>query len=132
MFDFTKRGIDMISLEKAKQLAQGYKLVPISREILSDVRTPIEVLRILKTVSSHCYMLESVEKQKKWGRYTFLGFDPKLEITCTDGVMTIKDGNDVKTLETKRPDKEIAKIMQEYTSPNIHRRTCGIFFVRLC
>ena len=86
MFDFTKRGIDMISLEKAKQLAQGYKLVPISREILSDVRTPIEVLRILKTVSSHCYMLESVEKQKKWGRYTFLGFDPKLEITCTDGV----------------------------------------------
>ena len=67
MFDFTKRGIDMISLEKAKQLAQGYKLVPISREILSDVRTPIEVLRILKTVSSHCYMLESVEKQKKWG-----------------------------------------------------------------
>ena len=54
----------MISLEKAKQLAQGYKLVPISREILSDVRTPIEVLRILKTVSSHCYMLESVEKQK--------------------------------------------------------------------
>lgn len=119
MFDFTKRGIDMISLEKAKQLAQGYKLVPISREILSDVRTPIEVLRILKTVSSHCYMLESVEKQKKWGRYTFLGFDPKLEITCTDGVMTIKDGNDVKTFETKRPDKEIAKIMQEYTSPKV-------------
>ncbi len=109
----------MISLEKAKQLAQGYKLVPVSREILSDVRTPIEVLRILKTVSSHCYMLESVEKQKNWGRYTFLGFDPKLEITCTDGVMTIKDESNVKTFETKRPDKEIAKIMREYTCPRL-------------
>ena len=109
----------MISLEKAKQLAQGFKLVPISREILSDVRTPIEVLRILKAVSSHCYMLESVEKQKKWGRYTFLGFDPKLEITCTNGVMTIKDGENVKSFETKSPDKEITKIMQEYTSPKV-------------
>ncbi len=109
----------MISLEKAKQLAQGFKFVPISREILSDVRTPIEVLRILKAVSSHCYMLESVEKQKKWGRYTFLGFDPKLEITCTNGVMTIKDGENVKSFETKSPDKEITKIMQEYTSPKV-------------
>ena len=37
-------------------------------------------------------MLESVEDSKKWGRYTFLGFDPKLEITCQNGVMTVKNG----------------------------------------
>lgn len=38
----------MISLEEAKKLGEGYKVVPVSREILSDIRTPIEVLRILK------------------------------------------------------------------------------------
>ena len=57
----------MISLEEAKKLGEGYKVVPVSREILSDIRTPIEVLRILKGVSRHCYMLESVEHQERWG-----------------------------------------------------------------
>ena len=70
----------MITFEEAKELSKGYKVVPISMEIMSDIRTPMQVLRILKGVSSHCYMLESVENQEKWGRYTFLGYDPKLEI----------------------------------------------------
>ena len=38
----------MITLEEAKKLAQGYQVVPISMEILSDSKTPIEVLRILR------------------------------------------------------------------------------------
>ena len=90
----------MISLEEARKLSQGYKIVPISKEILSDITTPMQVLRILKGVSSHCFMLESVENQEKWGRYTFLGYDPKLEITCTDGVMVIKNGSEkIKNVE---------------------------------
>lgn len=56
----------MITLDEAKELGKGYKVVPISKEILSDIRTPIEVLRILKGVSRHCYMLESVEHQERW------------------------------------------------------------------
>lgn len=108
----------MISLEKARELANGYTLVPISGEILSDVRTPIEVLRILKGVSSHCYMLESVEKQERWGRYTFLGYDPKLEITCTNGVMTVR-GEEEKAFKTDCPDLEIVKILKDYRSPRV-------------
>ena len=50
----------------------------------------MEVLRVLKQVSTHCYMLESVEESKRWGRYTFLGFDPVLELTCRDGRLRIK------------------------------------------
>ena len=109
----------MTTLERAKVLAEGYRLVPISGEILADIRTPIEVLRILKGVSSHCYMLESVEKQERWGRYTFLGYDPKMEITCQNGVMTIKDENDVQVINTARPDLEIQKIMKNFSSPRV-------------
>ena len=83
----------MITLDEAKELGKGYKVVPISKEILSDIRTPIEVLRILKGVSRHCYMLESVEHQERWGRYTFLGYDPKMEITCMNGSLTIRNGS---------------------------------------
>ena len=70
---------------EAKKQAEDYKVVPVSREILADIKTPIEVLRALKKVSSHCYMLESVGEQDTWGRYTFLGFDPTMEVTCTNG-----------------------------------------------
>lgn len=108
----------MISLEEARKLSQGYKLVPISKEILSDITTPMQVLRILKGISRHCFMLESVENQEKWGRYTFLGYDPKLEITCTDGVMTVKnDHEEVK--QVKHAGEYIREILKEYTSPKL-------------
>ena len=78
--------------EAAKIAAAGeYKVLPVSCEILSDFITPIEAMRILKNVSTHCYMLESAQANETWGRYTFLGFEPKMEITCIEGVMEIGD-----------------------------------------
>ena len=66
------------TLEKVKEIAStgGYRVLPVSCEILSDFTTPIEAMRILKQVSAHCYMLESAQANETWGRYTFLGFDP--------------------------------------------------------
>ena len=51
------------TFEEAKAFVNRYKKIPVSSEIYSDIKTPIEVLRILKNVSRHCYMLESVENQ---------------------------------------------------------------------
>ena len=81
-----KPDIDTLKELKAQN---RYKMAPLSMEILSDLRTPIEVLKILKNVSSHCYLLESVSDHEKWGRYTFLGYDPSLEITCQNGQMKV-------------------------------------------
>ena len=75
------------TLERAKQYGKKYRVVPVSRTLYSDIRTPVEVLRVLKGVSRHCYMLESLEDTDKWGRYTFLGYEPKMEVTCMDGVV---------------------------------------------
>ena len=77
------------ALDEVKTIAAagGYKVLPVSGEILSDICTPIEALKILKNVSTHCYLLESAQPSEKWGRYTFLGLDPKMEITCRNGVM---------------------------------------------
>lgn len=90
-----------------------YKVVPVSCEILSDICTPIEALKILKNVSSHCYMLESAQQNEKWGRYTFLGFDPKMEITCLNGNMKV--GN--VSFETKDPSSFLRQIIADYKSP---------------
>ena len=109
-----------MTLEQVKDIAKGYAVVPLSEELMADMTTPMEVLRILKGVSSHCYMLESVEKQKRWGRYTFLGFEPKLEITCTNGLLTVKCGKDmVQQKRTAHPGETIREILEDYRSPAV-------------
>lgn len=103
------------SMEQVRQIAEagGYKLLPVSCKMLSDILTPIEALRILKNVSTHCYLLESVAEQEKWGRYTFLGFDPKLEITCLNGEM--KAGN--LRFKTDNPSDYLRQILADCRSP---------------
>ena len=44
-----------------------YNVLPVSLEILSDFITPIETMKILKNVSTHCYMLESAQANETWG-----------------------------------------------------------------
>ena len=105
------------SLEEIRAYAaQGeYRRVPVSTEILSDLYTPMQVLRKLKNVSDHCYLLESAEAQEKWGRYTFLGFDPTMEITCLDGHMKVG----ALSFDPKDPGATIRQILQAYRSPRL-------------
>ena len=101
--------------EEVKKIAQTgkYQVIPVSCEILSDICTPIEAMKILKNVSTHCYMLESAQQDEKWGRYTFMGFDPKMEITCMDGMMKV--GNI--TFHTEHPSDYLRQILADYKSP---------------
>ena len=116
------------SLEEVKEIAKNteYKRIPISYELFSDIATPIEVLRVLKEVSKHCYMLESVEDSKKWGRYTFLGYNPLLEVTCQNGVVKIRGDKDFNQLnddeiiiETNNPGEIIKDLVLKNKSPKI-------------
>ena len=103
------------SLGEAKKIAATGKfdVLPVSCEILSDFTTPIETMKILKNVSTHCFMLESAWADRKWGRYTFLGFDPKLEITCTDGQMQIGSLR----FRSENPSEYLRQILADYKSP---------------
>ena len=58
------------TLEECRELAKSgnYGVIPLATEIFGDAKTPIEVLRILKKVSRHVYLLESADSMKRWGR----------------------------------------------------------------
>ena len=60
--------------EEFEKLAQKGNLIPVYREILADVETPVSVLTKLQN-KDHVYLLESVEGGEKWGRFSFLGTD---------------------------------------------------------
>lgn len=106
-------------LNEIKKLAADdrNKVIPVSCEILSDFITPIEALRILKNASDHVYMLESARADDTWGRFTFLGSDPKLLITCKEGRMTVGD----KVFDTENPKDVIKQVMSEHKSPRIEQ-----------
>ncbi len=109
------------SVEKVKEYSKEYKYVPVKKEIYSDIKTPIEVLRILKGQSNHVYMLESVENQENWGRYTFLGYKPSMCVTCNNGELTVIDdqANVLYQENTDHPAKYIKKVIEEHKSPKM-------------
>ncbi len=106
-----------ISLDEVKKFAESgkYNVAPISCEMLSDYITPIELMKKLKNVSTHCYMLESAQANEYWGRYTFMGYDPKMEITCKDGEIIAGD----KAYKTDKPWEVLREILSGFKSPKI-------------
>lgn len=108
------------SLKEVKKITtnQDYKVVPISMELYSDIKTPIETLKILKGISTNVFILESVDSTNKMGRYTFLGYDPKLELTCYNHKLKITTGTTIEE-EVKYPNEYIRKILKENKSPRI-------------
>lgn len=108
------------SMETIKNTSEyrSYKRIPAAREIYADFITPIEAAKILKNASAHVFLLESVEDKERWGRYSFLGFNPALEITCSENTVTLRDERGKKILEGS-PQENIRKIIARYKSPRI-------------
>lgn len=114
------------SLEQIKQIAsQGdYRRIPVCMEMLSDSYTPVEVMKILRKASRHCYLLESASQSEVWGRYSFLGYDPVMEITCLDDILTIRetmpDGIEQKTIKKiDHPGDVLRDILDRYRTPQM-------------
>lgn len=105
------------SVEEIKEKYQNFKTVPVSTEIEADV-SALTVLKKLKNVSSHCYMLESNDDANNTGRYTFLGYDPKAEVSCTNYNVRFIDSFGVKNY-TGDPRKYIKQILDEHKAPKI-------------
>lgn len=112
--------MEQTSLEELKRTAASgaYRRIPIWREIFSDIATPVQVLKKLLAVSDHCFLLESAEDNKRWGRYSFLGFDPAMELTCMNHQVTITTDH-VEQFETENPAQVIARVIEENRAPRI-------------
>ncbi len=106
------------SYENLREYEEDYKLIPVSKEIYADSITPITLLRKLAVDNSQYYLLESVENGETWGRYSFLGYNPSLHLTCKDKVVSIKsDGR--KEVVLKEPIEALRDLLEQYKSPSI-------------
>ncbi|MBQ5484073.1 MAG: anthranilate synthase component I, partial [Lachnospiraceae bacterium] len=114
------------TMESIKEIKEktGCKRVPVYETIYSDSVTPVEVIRRIRGVSKHCYLLESASQTESWGRYSFLGYEPSMEITCQDGKMIIRkllsDGStEISEEKVTHPGKKLREILAKYKSPKL-------------
>lgn len=106
------------SCNEIEVLAKDYSIIPICKEIYADIITPITLLRKLSQISNQYFLLESIEGGEKWGRYSFLGFQPIVKVTCKNGTVTIDDGKS-KVIESGDPFQVLKKIMSQYKAPRL-------------
>lgn len=113
------------TLDEARAIAASgaYRRIPVKRELFADRFTPVEILRCVRTVSNHCFLLESAEADRRWGRYSFIGFNPLMEITCRDGELAITHDVEGKP-HTKRqhvehPKDAVREILAAHASPHL-------------
>ncbi len=73
------------TLQDYRALAREYDLIPVCKEVLADLETPVSVLRRFAD-NPNAFLLESIEGGETWGRYSFIGVEPELlfEIEHTD------------------------------------------------
>src|SRR5436190_24218012 len=90
----------MTSFEEFKDLAQRGTFVPVYKEIVADLLTPVSAFLKIAEHSDCAFLLESVEGGEQVGRYSFLGKDPFL-ILQSRGGKTIID----RAGETSESDK---------------------------
>ncbi len=109
------------TLEEMKRVLcqNSYKRFPVYREILSDIATPVQVLRRLMQGNDHCFILESAEDNKQWGRYTFLGYDPTMEIVCKDHRLKVTTSEGRTESIVKDLGGYIRRVIEENRSPRL-------------
>jgi anthranilate synthase component 1 len=80
-----------------KKLASAGNLIPVYREILADMETPVSALMKLSG-KPNVFLLESVEGGEKWGRYTFLGSDPRIIFRVRGAEVIIEKNGDIQRI----------------------------------
>jgi anthranilate synthase component 1 len=110
----------VISAAEFDQYARdGYNRIPVVREVLSDLDTPLSVYLKLAD-GPYAYLFESVEGGARWGRYSIIGLPAKRIVRVYGKRVDIVDeGEVVETREVADPLAEIAAIKSSYRMPRI-------------
>ena len=110
----------MISAEEFRQLAAaGHNRIPVVREVLSDLDTPLSVYLKLAD-GPHTYLFESVEGGETWGRYSIIGLPATRTFTFRGNtVETRVHGELVESRELADPLAEVDRLRNSFSVPRV-------------
>ncbi|MDA7853869.1 hypothetical protein N9A54_02425 [Porticoccaceae bacterium] len=106
--------------EKFAQLAsQNFNRIPVTREVLADLETPLSVyLKLAQGANS--YLFESVQGGEKWGRYSLIGLQTSTVLKVFGNRLEIiRDGKPMVNRSTADPLAEVERFRQLFSMPNL-------------
>jgi len=102
------------TLEEFRRLSREGNLIPVYREIAGDMETPVSAFLKIDR-GGHAFLLESVEGGEKWGRYSFLGADPKLIFRSRGKEVEILEDGRIRREPVERdPLENLARLLGAY------------------
>jgi len=103
------------SLEEFKKKAAEGNLIPVYKEIVADLDTPVSAYLKIRG-GDYSFLLESVEGGEKWARYCFLGCDPSLIVSTKGNTVTIQNNGkqETGTLAGENPLSAVKEILARY------------------
>jgi anthranilate synthase component 1 len=107
--------------------AQGYNRIPLSREVLADLDTPLSTYLKLAD-GPYSYLFESVQGGEKWGRYSIIGLPCQSFVEVRGHKVTVRDGAAVvDELEVEDPLEWIKQYQASFKTPELENmpRFCG-------
>lgn len=108
-------------IDKVNELLKDYKTVPVFYELLMDAYTPIQLFNCLHEAYDDCFILESVDNKNQWGRYSYIGIDPKAEYVLKDHIITVREkGKDTKTIKVDNFIEFFSDIIEAHKSPRFN------------
>jgi len=103
------------SLDEFRGIARQGAIVPVYKEILADVETPVTAYIKLAKNQQYSFLLESVEQADRLGRYSFLGANPSTIFRSKGEKVTIVREGRPSSFESRDPLTDLRKLMEEYT-----------------
>ncbi|GGI04395.1 anthranilate synthase component I [Egicoccus halophilus] len=100
------------------RLAAEHGVVPVYREVLSDLHTPLSVYARLAG-QGPSFLLESAEHGERWGRYSFVGIDPFLVLHGRDGQVTWEGTPPAAAADASGPLDALAKVTEALSAPSL-------------
>lgn len=101
--------------ETFRSLASQGNLIPVYREILADMDTPVSAFKKIDD-GRFSFLLESIEGGEKWGRYSFLGSSPEVIIRSKgNSVETVAADGSLQRFETSDPLGFVRDLLSRYT-----------------
>jgi anthranilate synthase component 1 len=98
------------TLGEARRFARDYDVVPLYAEFIGDLETPISAVMKFSD-EENVFLLESAEGGERFGRYSFLGFDPKRTLSYRNGIYTVVDADGVREVPAEDPFRGLAEIV---------------------
>ncbi len=102
------------TLEEFRALAAPGALVPVYREIVADLETPVAAYLKIARGHDRAFLLESVEQADVIGRYSFLGADPSIVFRSRGKQVTVQRRGATESYESEQPLDDLRALMQAY------------------